>query len=547
MTKRYKREKKKLFIKITAILLVVCAIVMTSYSFMIYNNTYNSLYNFTRMDCERNLKTTLELFSTAHNSEKSVDYIANRGRVSNEYISNEIRITVADEDGSVNAETSDVLAVAFQNDKQMSYQGTIDYEKFRKSMTDEQYNKIIELLDSKPLVDNLIDYNLLVCTKFYSIATQDANISEIIPKTIQVVTTNGNLDCAQDEVVEIFELNPDTNSKELYVCNSMYRNIIDNDFLEGKYTNKGLIKKAESFLTDSEKISENEYFFDTDNFTSLYYRSYNVPLNDTPNCVIEYAQEFNCLKMCKDEIIYSCIIIALFFIITGVILWIIMWQSVQSQIKIEEKRRVLTDTMAHNLKSPMFVLSGYAENLKANTNPEKREYYADKIIEQTNTMNGIVHKLLDMSKLDSITFKLEKETIDLAKVTEEIINNYSNLPNSKDIKYTKNGKTEITADKRLIKSALENMIDNAVKYSPESSTVNISLEDNLFSITNICRNIETKDLKNIWEPYEKIDKNGGEYSNGLGLSIVRTIFEIHQFKYGVKSEDGKIRFWFLAK
>lgn len=570
MTKRYAQEKKKLFIKITAILLVVCAIVMTSYSFMIYNNNYNSLYNLARIDCEKNLKSTLELFSISYRSETYVPYIVNTGRVSNEVISNEIRII--NETGKTNAETSNVLAVEWQNENQISYRGNIDYENFRKSITDEQYNKIIELLNSKPCVDDLSDHNVLVCTEFYSIATQDGYALEIMPKTVQVVTTNDNLDLyAQDEVVETFELKPDTNSTEWYVCNRMYRNVIDNDFFKGGYTNKGLIEQAVNLVTDNEEISEDEYFFDIGNFTYLYYRSYNIPLYDNTseiiynedgseyvgrvepvlpaghNYTIEYAQQFNCLEMCKGEIIYSCIVILLFFILIGVVLWIIMWKSVEAQIKIEEKRRLITDTMAHNLKSPMFVLSGYAENLKANTNLEKREYYANKIIEQTNTMNGIVHKLLDMSKLDSITLKLEKEIIDLAKVIEEIINNYDNLPSGKYIEFTKNGKTEIKADKRLIKCAIENMIDNAVKYSPEGSTINISLENNFFSIMNISEDIESKNLKNIWEPYEKINKNSGEYSNGLGLSIVRNIFEIHKFKYGAKFENGKIKFWFLAK
>lgn len=547
MSKKYTREKRKLFIKISAILLVVCAIVMASYSFMIYNSNYNLSYETARIDCERNIKSTLELFSDEYNSEEFVSYVANRGRVSNDCISSEVRITLKNGNDSVSAETSDFLAVAFQDDKQKTHQGSIDYKKFRESMTDEQYNKIIELFKSKPLVDNLTDYNILVCTEFYSVATQDANIYEIFPKTVQVVTTNDNFDYSQDQIVETFELTPDVNTGELCVCNNVYRNVIDDDFFAGKYAQRGLIKKAESYMTDSNAITENEYLFDTENFTSIYYRSYNISLNGEPNCVFEYAQEFDCLELCKGEIIHNCIVILLFTIIIGVVLWVIMWGSVKSQIKIEEKRRVLTDTMAHNLKSPMFVLSGYAENLKENANPEKREYYADKIIEQTNVMNDIVHKLLEMSKLDSITFKAEKERFNLSDVVEEMVNSYSGLSNGKDIEYTKNGKTEITADKKLIKCVVENMIDNAVKYSPENSTINITLEDDCFSITNTCKNIGNKDLKNIWEPYEKIDSNNGKYSNGLGLSIVRTILEMHKFKYGVKSGKDKITFWFSIK
>ena len=93
-----------------------------------------------------------------------------------------------------------------------------------------------------------------------------------------------------------------------------------------------------------------------------------------------------------------------------------------------------------------------------------------------------------------------------------------------------------------MKRALENLVDNAVKYTADGK-VKIEIREGKFSISNACTELSDKELSEVWLPYHR-GQNLSASGHGLGLAIVKNIFDLHKLKYGTKYENGRICIWF---
>ena len=89
---------------------------------------------------------------------------------------------------------------------------------------------------------------------------------------------------------------------------------------------------------------------------------------------------------------------------------------------------------------------------------------------------------------------------------------------------------------------MENLIDNAVIYSLPDSEIEIEVESKSFSVSNRCDNLTKADLKNLTQPYYRKDKSRNRKGNGLGLSIVKSIADLHNTKLIIKLKNDIISF-----
>ena len=244
-----------------------------------------------------------------------------------------------------------------------------------------------------------------------------------------------------------------------------------------------------------------------------------------------------------NKIINAVIVSFLFFLVIGVILSITLWRVLKTQMEEEQKRREATRALAHDIKTPLFIIAGYAQNLKENVNTDKREHYADKIIERTDEVSEIVHRMLDFTKLDFEHYQICEEEFEFSALLSETVARFQDVPDRKEIVLSTE-ETFVTADRELMRSVLLNLIDNAMKYAESDTQIDILLKDRVFSVSNVCTGIEKKDLSQLTEPYYRKDSSRNTTGNGLGLAVVKSILELHGTKLMISLKDNVISFSF---
>ena len=131
----------------------------------------------------------------------------------------------------------------------------------------------------------------------------------------------------------------------------------------------------------------------------------------------------------------------------------------------------------------------------------------------------------------------------VAQLIEKILKNYY-VHTEHEIIFIYNSKTKIKADPAMLKTVLENLIDNAEKYSDYGSDITINVSDDVLSISNQCSSFDRENLSKLWQPYFRAAKGDNESGSGIGLSIVKSALEMHGFKYKAEFENGIITFKF---
>ena len=198
-----------------------------------------------------------------------------------------------------------------------------------------------------------------------------------------------------------------------------------------------------------------------------------------------------------------------------------------------QRRLDFTNMLAHDIKTPVFVISGYAYSLKEDIDISERNFYIDNIIEEADEINDLVQKMLNFSKLDSYSMKLNKTKFDLFMAVQKTAEKYT-LSENKTIALTQSGDNMICADRELMETVIQNLIDNAVKYSLPDTEIMIDVNGKTLSVSNQTEPLTKSELKQMWQPYFRKDKSRSQKGNGLGLSIVKSILDLHEAKYSVE-------------
>lgn len=549
MNKKMLKKRRKLHKLIVTLIYVFCVIFIVFSAVFIYESTQSNLYSQSYISCMdlcEQIKSSIVNYSelpdedvriestwTNYSGNSSLMYSINRS-VNNDYGKDKdnICVYVTDNKNFV-AETGNYLPVDYYGEFNTGHYSYIAFDTFRRSMTDEQYRKISDYLNSTPEEEGY--RYLLICTGYY-----ESRYNGILPKQIEIVKTcDDNAWYIQDEKVEQFELSPDlTEECEYKEIGDMHRNEIDADFFLGKYERDFTREDVENAIPDDVLIGTIEtgaFEFITIECDAFYSndRAYNAMC----------AYRYNVFDECLGTIIIISLVILFIFGIIGA-LEMAMWRISKTKALQEQSRIDMTNAIAHNLKTPLFVISGFSENLKGETDRDKKYHYIEVIQQQTREMNTLVHRMIDLSRLDSPQTNLNEEKFNLAEFTESLLLDYRQCCENEIVLNADDG-VEITADRAVLKMALENLIDNAIKYTEPLCDIVIEIENGHFGISNKCSQITAESLKKLWQPYYRQTDGDNTSGNGIGLAIVKSVFELHKFKYGADYRDGRIVFWFM--
>lgn len=223
--------------------------------------------------------------------------------------------------------------------------------------------------------------------------------------------------------------------------------------------------------------------------------------------------------------------------------------------KVEKLKQNFLSLMSHDLKTPVAKIAGVADNLyhQNPTNPEIREK-SQLIIDSTKELNRFISSILDMTKIESSNFAINKISKDINALVESVIKDLSFSASQKQVKVIKELAPlyPIEIDVTLITRVISNLVENAIKYSGEGSTVEVrTWDDEKWVYVEIKDNgigIPPEELQNIFEKFYRIknDANHAIKGTGLGLYLVKYFVELHGGTIQVESRQG-IETKFLVK
>lgn len=251
------------------------------------------------------------------------------------------------------------------------------------------------------------------------------------------------------------------------------------------------------------------------------------------------AMETNLMSEYGGWIIGFYAVVMLVVIILIVITARLKYVKLRAGYDMEDYRRTMTNAMAHDLKSPLMAISGYAENLKNNVHTDKKDYYAESIINNVDYMNDLIANILDLSKVEGKKIRFNKEQIEAKLLFEEVLKKYDSWIEDKKLKINMDGEVTLKAEKQLLMQAFDNIIGNAMKYCDNNSSIDIKMGKKKISVSNTCSNKLGEKVSELWKPFVKGDNSrSNKKGSGIGLTIVKNIVEGHGYKVNLSYEEN---------
>lgn len=206
----------------------------------------------------------------------------------------------------------------------------------------------------------------------------------------------------------------------------------------------------------------------------------------------------------------------------------------------EDYQRDLTNHLAHDIKTPLMAIGGYTENImEGQLSDEEQKEYLSAILKNIEFTDSIINRTLLLNRLDN-TSEMKSEKISVEKAVSDAISKYKPMFEEKNIRITTEGSAEVKADRTSFEKIVENLVSNAVKYTPENGTVKITADKKQLIVSNTVKEkIDTKELKT---PFVRGDKSRSNTDGcGLGLSIAERAAAVNGFKLNVSCTDAEFK------
>ncbi len=210
-------------------------------------------------------------------------------------------------------------------------------------------------------------------------------------------------------------------------------------------------------------------------------------------------------------------------------------------------RRDLIANVSHDLRTPLVSIHGYVETIlmkDKSLSPEDREKYLKTVLQGTERLKRLVEELFELSKLEAKQTAPNPEEFPIAELVQDVVQEHQIMADTHGVSL----KTDfarnlpfVRADIALIERVFQNLLDNAIRFTPEGGTVTIRLSSeggNVgVNIADTGEGIAAEDLPHIFDRYSRGPQAPGRENSGagLGLAIVKKILELHGITIAVTS------------
>ncbi len=229
---------------------------------------------------------------------------------------------------------------------------------------------------------------------------------------------------------------------------------------------------------------------------------------------------------------------------------IVVLRDITEQAKLDAARRDFIATASHELKTPLFSLSGFMELIdEGELDADTEKEFLSLMRQQVDRLTDLSLSLLDLSQVDSGAVRLEAGDVDMTAITRAVIAEFRPGAENRGVGIELSAPAELPAacDERRVSQVLRALLDNAVKFSPQGGTVDVGVtaesavgvnDDVVITIVDQGPGIPQDELNRVFERFFR--GNGGDQKSGtgLGLSIARDMVELMGGTLTVRSTSG---------
>ena len=227
-------------------------------------------------------------------------------------------------------------------------------------------------------------------------------------------------------------------------------------------------------------------------------------------------------------------------------------EIIEKERREEENRREFIATISHELKTPITIISGQLEGMIYNVGKYKdRDKYLKESYTSTQELKDLVNEMIEISKTDIMSASFNPKTLNIKELVEVILRRQEFLIDEKNIKTNVeiSDSATIYADNDKFSKALFNVINNAIKYTPEGENINIrfierGFRPSVLEVENTGITISEESLKNIFKPFFRVEKSRSRKTggSGLGLYLTSQILAKHGFEYKMTNRGNAVLF-----
>lgn len=232
---------------------------------------------------------------------------------------------------------------------------------------------------------------------------------------------------------------------------------------------------------------------------------------------------------------------------------LLVLRDVTDAKRIETSRKTFVANASHELRTPVSTIAGAAETLLggALSSPERSREFVEIIHRQAERLTNLVRDLLDLSRIESGQWSVEVGRVELEPLCRRALEPVTAAAGRKriELRFEVPPGLAARADPRALEQVLVNLLDNAVKYTPEGGTVGVAaaVESDrvVVSVSDTGPGIAPHHLPRLFERFYRVDPGRSRESGGtgLGLAIAKHLVQAQGGEIGVESGPGGARFW----
>lgn len=225
--------------------------------------------------------------------------------------------------------------------------------------------------------------------------------------------------------------------------------------------------------------------------------------------------------------------------------------DIERERALEQAQLDFFSAVSHELKTPITIIKGQTEGMILNIGDyQDRSKYLKRSLEIINTMESMVQEILTISRIKSSKVGLKKETIPFSDMLKHEYALFEDLIVQKGIDWKENIAPDlcVVGDKALLQKAINNLVTNAITYSPEGSAIYLTAFAEkgsvLFLLENTGIHIPDSEFSKLFDAFYRIEQSRNKTTggSGLGLYIVKTILEQHQVEYRIENTNRGVLF-----